>query len=412
MSAVFSRHLFDPSNETVITNKLSKLLSLVRKHLSMDVAFVSEFINGKRVFRFVDNPSTTSAVQVGNSDPSKESYCRKIADNQLEQIIPDSKNHPITGKMPVTQRLNIGAYMGVPITLNSGEIYGTLCCYKSHKDESLNNRDLAFLKLISEIATELIEKKIQYEQLNQEAKAIIEQIISTKNIHTYFQPIFNLKTNKISGFESLARFFIEPYRAPDVWFNEAATFGLGESLEMSAIENTLAVSAEFDKDLYISINTSPEHILSGALEKALHNTDCRKIVLEITEHTQILDYQAIRDKLAPLRAEGMRLAIDDAGAGYASFQHILELQADIIKLDVSLTQNINCDKSKFLLAKALCGFSKAINCIILAEGIETLEELNALRTLGVDKVQGYFLGKPGPLSKALALQTSKIIESI
>jgi EAL domain-containing protein (putative c-di-GMP-specific phosphodiesterase class I) len=94
------------------------------------------------------------------------------------------------------------------------------------------------------------------------------------------------------------------------------------------------------------------------------------------------------------------LAIDDVGAGFSSFQHILELEADIIKLDISLTQNINKDNRKFLLAKALCGFAKAIDCSIVAEGIETQAELNALRKLNVDNVQGYFIGRPAPIEDA------------
>ncbi|WP_351059802.1 EAL domain-containing protein, partial [Psychrobacter sp. TB20-MNA-CIBAN-0197] len=93
--------------------------------------------------------------------------------------------------------------------------------------------------------------------------------------------------------------------------------------------------------------------------------------------------------------------IDDVGAGYSSFQHILELQADIIKLDISLTRNINSDRRKYLLAKALCGFAKDIGCNIIAEGIETLEEINTLRKLNVDKVQGYYLGRPQALCDAL-----------
>ncbi|MBB1454787.1 EAL domain-containing protein [Pseudoalteromonas sp. SG43-5] len=400
-----SKHLFDPQSDASIESKLLKLLSLVRKHLSMEVAFISKFTNTERVFKVVDNQTTNTCVSVGNSDPICETYCKKISDNELEQIIPNTLEHPITRNMPVTEKLNIGSYIGVPIILSTGKVYGTFCCYKTVLDNALNDKDLSFLRLISEIATELIEKKVQSDILNNESKSLIENIIKTNDITIYFQPIFNLSTNQLSGYESLSRFFIEPYKTPDIWFKDAEKLGLGEALEILAIQNTLHCLDQFDEKAYITINTSPQHILSGSIDKVLQSIDCNRIILEVTEHSPILDYQAMQTALQPLRSKGVRLAIDDVGAGYSSFQHILELEADIIKLDISLTQNINKDSRKFLLAKALCGFAKAINCSIVAEGIENQDELNTLRKLGVDNVQGYFIGRPAPIEDAIQYQT-------
>ena len=259
--------------------------------------------------------------------------------------------------------------------------------------------------MISEIATGLIEKNLHNTALHGQTKLAIDEVIASNSISIYFQPIFNLFSNKIAGFESLSRFFTKPYKTPDLWFKEATDVGLGESLEMLAIKNSLAYIAQFNDTTYIAINCSPSHILSGALEYTLQGADCSRLVLEITEHSPISDYTVMRAALAPLRKKGLRLAIDDVGAGFSSFQHILELEADIIKLDISLTQNINKDNRKFLLAKALCGFAKAIDCTIVAEGIETQAELNALRKLNVDNVQGYFIGRPAPIEDALSYQS-------
>lgn len=395
--------LVDQQSNASIEAKLANLLALVRKHLDMDVAFISEFINDERVFKVVDNPSENQIVKVGNADPINETYCQKITDDKLSPIITNTNANPITKAMPVTERLGIGAYIGVPINLSNGKLYGTFCCYKSHHDESLNDRDLSFLNIISEIATGLIEKSLSKSISRNHAKSAIEQIISDNDISIYFQPIFSLKNNKVAGFESLARFFTTPYKTPDVWFKEAKKVGLNETLEMLAIKNAVTNIAKFNNSTYIAINCSPSHILSGALENTLQNIDCTRLVLEITEHSPISDYEKMRTALTPLRKRGLRLAIDDVGAGFSSFQHILELEADIIKLDISLTQNINTDDRKFLLAKALCGFAKAIDCIIVAEGIETEEELNSLRKLNVDSVQGYFIGRPAAINDALSL---------
>ena len=395
--------LVDQQSNASIEAKLANLLALVRKHLDMDVAFISEFINDERVFKVVDNPSENQIVKVGNADPINETYCQKITDDKLSPIITNTYANPITKAMPVTEKLGIGAYIGVPINLSNGKLYGTFCCYKSHHDESLNDRDLSFLNIISEIATGLIEKNLSKSISRNHAKSAIEQIISDNDISIYFQPIFSLKNNKVAGFESLARFFTTPYKTPDVWFKEAKKVGLNETLEMLAIKNAVTNIAKFNNSTYIAINCSPSHILSGALENTLQNIDCTRLVLEITEHSPISDYEKMRTSLRPLRSKGLRLAIDDVGAGFSSFQHILELEADIIKLDISLTQNINTDDRKFLLAKALCGFAKAIDCTIVAEGIETEEELNSLRKLNVDSVQGYFIGRPAAINDALSL---------
>jgi len=395
--------LVDQQSNASIEAKLANLLALVRKHLDMDVAFISEFINDERVFKVVDNPSENQIVKVGNADPINETYCQKITDDKLSPIITNTYANPITKAMPVTEKLGIGAYIGVPINLSNGKLYGTFCCYKSHHDESLNDRDLSFLNIISEIATGLIEKNLSKSISRNHAKSAIEQIISDNDISIYFQPIFSLKNNKVAGFESLARFFTTPYKTPDVWFKEAKKVGLNEALEMLAIKNAVTNIDKFNNSTYIAINCSPSHILSGALENTLQNIDCTRLVLEITEHSPISDYEKMRTALRPLRNKGLRLAIDDVGAGFSSFQHILELEADIIKLDISLTQNINTDDRKFLLAKALCGFAKAIDCTIVAEGIETEEELNSLRKLNVDSVQGYFIGRPTAINDALSL---------
>jgi len=98
-----------------------------------------------------------------------------------------------------------------------------------------------------------------------------------------------------------------------------------------------------------------------------------------------------------LRERGLRLAVDDAGAGYASFRHILQLKPDIIKLDRSLISGLNANRDQLALAAALVSFAEKTGIKVVAEGVETPEELKALQTLNVNKAQGYLLGRPTPL---------------
>ncbi len=393
--------ILDDHDTHSVENNLNKILAIIRSHLGMDVAFISQFTNGERVFKLVDAKNVDSAVKVGGSDPLGETYCKRITDNELDNIIHNTSENSITKNLDVTEKLAIGSYMGVPIWLSNGSLYGTFCCFKNEADDTLNERDLSFLKVIADIASGLIEKKILLESEYQEITKKIQTVLDTNSIEIHYQPIYSLHTKRIAGFESLSRFISEPYRPPNIWFDEASQVGLGESLEIMAIKKAIKNMNKFDNDTYISVNASPEYILNGSLATALDDVDANRIVLEVTEHARVDDYSLFRQSLNTLRERGIRLAIDDAGAGYSSFQHILRLEPDIIKLDMSLIQNIHQEQRKYLLAKALCAFSKAIECTVIAEGVETTEELDVLKELGVDKVQGYLLGRPMSISDAI-----------
>lgn len=390
------------NNTETIDDKLSRVLAIVRKHLNMDVAFISEFDEGKRVFKFVDAGDSVVPLSAGQSDPLEDTYCKQIVDNRLPGIIPDARKNKITRALEVTERLSIGAYLGIPIVLSNGQVYGTFCCYKETQDDSLNDRDMSFLSAIAEISSNLIEHNIAAESKHRDIADAVKAVIDDNRLSIHYQPIYNLQTNQISGYECLSRFSAEPHRTPDIWFAEAAKVGLGGVLESLAVRNAIKGLDALGDDISLSINASPEYVLDGALSALIEDAHAHRVVIEITEHTPIKDYAAFRRALAPYRDAGVRLAIDDAGAGFSSFQHILELEADIIKLDISLTKSIHDEPKKFLLAKALCAFGRAIGCTITAEGIETEDELKALKELGVDNVQGYLLGRPMPLDEAVA----------
>jgi EAL domain-containing protein (putative c-di-GMP-specific phosphodiesterase class I) len=125
-------------------------------------------------------------------------------------------------------------------------------------------------------------------------------------------------------------------------------------------------------------------------------------VAEVTEHARISDYGKLDRALAPLRRRGMRLAVDDAGAGFASLRHILRLNPDFIKLDRTLIDQIDRDRSKQALAAGLISFADKSGATIIAEGIERAAEVKTLVDLGVSYGQGYYLARPGPLSGASA----------
>jgi EAL domain-containing protein (putative c-di-GMP-specific phosphodiesterase class I)/DNA-binding NarL/FixJ family response regulator len=212
-----------------------------------------------------------------------------------------------------------------------------------------------------------------------------------------FQPIIQLSSGRTVGFEALSRFSAEPKRTPDIWFGEAHEVGLGAELEVAAVRNAVAASAGLGRNIFLAVNASPSTVISGQLSSLLEASSSRDIVLEMTEHAPVEDYDALQAMLAAIRGYGVRIAVDDAGAGFASLRHILQLVPDFIKLDISLTSGIDRDLAKRALARGLITFSTEIGTAIVGEGIESASELEALRGLGVEYGQGFFLGRPGPL---------------
>jgi EAL domain-containing protein (putative c-di-GMP-specific phosphodiesterase class I) len=215
-------------------------------------------------------------------------------------------------------------------------------------------------------------------------------------VEMVFQPVFDLERDAIVSFEALARFGAEPGPPPSAWFSEAAELGLGVELELSALEAALRRLDDLPEGTDLAVNASPGTVLSPRFVELLEPV-AERIVIEITEHVQVDDYDSLVEALAPLRARGARIAIDDVGAGFASLRHILLLRPDIVKLDVSLTHDIAADPVRASLASSLVDFARAIESRVTAEGIETREELDVLRGLGVSYGQGYFLGRPEPL---------------
>ncbi|MGH2795722.1 MAG: EAL domain-containing protein [Actinomycetota bacterium] len=206
------------------------------------------------------------------------------------------------------------------------------------------------------------------------------------------QPIVDLESGEVVSVEALARF--SDGRSPDKWFAEAEKLGLGTALELAAIEAALARMSELPDSASLNVNVSAATACSGALGGMLAKVPGRRVVLEITEHDVVGDYDVLATALAGLRARGVRLAVDDAGAGFASMQHVLELKPDVVKLDASLVRNMDSVPERKALVSALVSFANATGCSLIAEGVETAGELETLRELGVSCGQGFHLGRP------------------
>jgi EAL domain-containing protein (putative c-di-GMP-specific phosphodiesterase class I) len=389
--------------EGAIAAVIADALRAIRLYLDMEVAFVAEFSEGRRWFRHVDTAWEGCPVEVGGSDPLGQTYCQRVVEGRLPPLIQDATLLSAALELSVTRDLPVGAHLSIPLYLSDGQVYGTFCCFSRQPNFTLGERDLAIMRLFANFTTRQIERDLSASQVQREMAERVTAALEPDALTIVYQPIVNLLDHTIIGFEALTRFGPRPRRSPDVWFNEASQVGLGERLEMAAIAKALVALKDMPPDLYLSLNVSPGNILNQAMHRALQGQQLDRILLEVTEHVAIPDYSQFNQVLQPLRRQGLRLAVDDAGAGYASFRHILQLQPDVIKLDTALIRNIDTDNTRRALTVALGGFARETGSIIVAEGVETPAELTVLHQLRVNKAQGYLLGYPLPLEQALAL---------
>ncbi|MEA2364015.1 MAG: diguanylate cyclase [Thermoleophilaceae bacterium] len=212
-------------------------------------------------------------------------------------------------------------------------------------------------------------------------------------VRPVFQPIVSLASGEPVGYEALARFEGKPGLPPSWWFAQAHRFGLGAALEAQSVRAALAAE-DRPPGTFLSINLSPSALARAEARECLPG-DMRGLVVEITEEERVFDVEGLQRHLDPLRARGARIAVDDAGEGYAGLQQLMSMRADIIKLDRALVADVHADPAKVALIGSLVQFARSTGAAICAEGIETLDELRVLIHLGVAYGQGWTLGRPG-----------------
>jgi EAL domain-containing protein (putative c-di-GMP-specific phosphodiesterase class I)/CheY-like chemotaxis protein len=255
--------------------------------------------------------------------------------------------------------------------------------------------------IVQELTSQLRREEIAQEQV-EARRGEIERFMAGQGLRMVYQPVVDLQTRAIAGYEALARFRSLPLRPPNEWFAEAVALELGVQLELTTVRQALASLPLIPPDAYLSINCSHRAAVSRELASVLE-PDAPRIVIEITEHEAVEDYEALIRALQDLRAQGVRVAIDDAGSGFASMRHTLKIAPDFVKLDISLTRDIDADRGQAALATALVRFAEEMGMTMIAEGIETPGELDTLVRLGVPFGQGFYLAEPAGLDGASAV---------
>jgi len=437
-----------------------RVLSLARGHLGMEIAFYSRILVDTQVLEAVEGDLDRFHLELGVASPLADTYCGRVIDGRLPPVISDARHHPVTAALRVTAEQGIGSYVGAPVRGRHGDVYGMLCCLSREAEPHLCERDGHSLALLAELLSDTLLVHDPEFDLRTLIGGRIRKLLRDGGPRLVYQPVVELGTSRVAGVEALSRFpprgaftvgITDVPRAgevatvpmggsgdmrgpgilrdlsesggpggpggrwpdevhrilaiadpnPEMWFAQAALVGLDLELELAAIRGALADLDRLPDSMDLSLNASSRLVSSGRLAEELTPQvladAAGRLILEITEHDWPREPEATLAELDRFRAAGVRLAVDDAGSGYAGLTHILRLRPDLIKLDHALTAGVDADPARLALADALVRFGHETGADLVAEGVSGSAEVAVLREIGVRYAQGFYLARPGPL---------------
>jgi EAL domain-containing protein (putative c-di-GMP-specific phosphodiesterase class I) len=291
---------------------------------------------------------------------------------------------------PMLARLGVRAHAFAPLR-RTGDVIGVLVVGAASPDSTTRLTErVPALAEFAQITSALLAPQLADRNATERVTASVREIIEHAAFDMAVQPIVDLATGSVRGYEALARF--GDGVPPDEHFRLARDVGLGPQLELACIRRAISEAGNLEPGAWLNVNVSPDVVMTGLLTDVLPHDD-RVIVLEITEHEAVTDYAAFRAAVARLDGR-VKVCVDDAGAGYASLRHIVELDPAFVKLDRSLVAGIATDAARQAVVAGMVRFAETAGLTLIAEGIETEDELAALRRGGVELGQGYLLGRP------------------
>jgi EAL domain-containing protein (putative c-di-GMP-specific phosphodiesterase class I)/DNA-binding NarL/FixJ family response regulator len=232
--------------------------------------------------------------------------------------------------------------------------------------------------------------------LGSDPREQIERIIERQAVELAYQPLADLATLRVVAVEALPRFRTRPMRSPESWLVEAAKHGWLIDLELVALNAALGHVAMLPSDAFLAVSISPETALSDRSRDLIRGADQSRIALELNEYSADQD-ELPTGALDELRADGVRVAVHHAGSGRRSLRHIVRLAPDLIKVDMSMLRAMSADPTGHEPVSSFIGLAFDIGAMVVADGVETEQEVETLRRLGIDHAQGNYLARPGPI---------------
>jgi EAL domain-containing protein (putative c-di-GMP-specific phosphodiesterase class I) len=377
--------------------QVADLLATARESLQLSVAFLSRLDGTTQHLEVVEAGGPAALFfREGATQVQATSFCQAILDGELPPVIPDVTAHPAAMRLPAARVPRIRSYVSVPVRLSDGRLYGTFCAAGLTTDRDLTERDRALMEVLARAAAVVLEPDVVEQERREEIETRLVPLMHDGGPVVVLQPIVDLATGARTGAEALSRFPAQWGLAPDVCFEEAHSVGLGHDLELLALERAGELLDEVSG--YVAMNVSPATLMLPETRELLGRLEVDRVLLELSEHDQVEDYDALAEALHPLRRSGLRLAVDDVGAGFSSLRHIVVTRPDVIKLDRTLVRGVSDDPVLTTLVRSLVEFGHAAGATVVGEGVETAEDAASLLALGVDLGQGWHFGRPGPAS--------------
>ena len=239
----------------------------------------------------------------------------------------------------------------------------------------------------------------------------LRNAVANHEITVDFQPVVNAATGRITAFEALARWrnATGASISPSVFIPVLEETGLIHEVGGSILHRACAACAGWPDDIAVSVNLSPIQFREDNLETtimealAASGLEPNRLILEITESTLFDDRIGVRNTLASLRTRGIQVSLDDFGTGYSNFGHLHSYPFDRIKIDRSFTLELGCKQTSWDLVESIADLGRRLRKPVIAEGVETLTQLTAVRLLKIAEAQGFLFGKPVPESEVAAL---------
>lgn len=373
---------------------VERMLASVRRHAHVDVAYLTAYDDEAVTIRALVGDGEVVGIGRGDRIDDDHALCMAAVTGAVPMVVPDVRSHRRLRRMAETGGLRVGAFAAAPVHLSDGSLFGALCVASQDPLPELGSPTQVLLTVLADVLGDQLAAEVAADRNGQREREELLALTEPGRLTTLLQPIVDLATGEVLGAEALTRFITVPHRTPDLWFAQAARYGVAGELEVAAVDRALGHLSRLLPEWYLSLNASPGVVASGVLGEVLTEDVAPRVVIEVTEHAAVADYGDLTASLDLLRGRGARIAVDDVGAGFSSFRHVLELRPDLIKVDRSLVRGCDTDPMHRAMVESIVGFARRAGVGIIAEAVETPDELAVLQSLGVASAQGYLFAAP------------------
>ena len=366
--------------------------TLASEFLGLDAVCVAEFTGPTLTIRSVAGRSDAYDLRVGRALRLVASDPEVVATLLRKSVVaPDARDDGRLATLFGEKAAFVGSYVSAPLLMSDGSLFGVLAGIGTRPDATLGERSRRFFQMLARLLSAVITE----DRRRQHIRDDLSRLIAGEDLKIAYQPIVEIESGRCLGFEALARFperFLNP---PDKVFASAQEVGLGRELELLAVRLACEKMPPLTPGQFLAVNLSPSAVVALGDDLATRALiDRGDLVAEITEHEFTEHHEDVRDALLPHRQRGLRVAVDDAGTGYASLRRIVELEPDFIKIDISLVRGVATMDRHAMAVRTLSRLADDLGAIAIAEGVEDRADLEQLRWIGVPAAQGYYFARP------------------